>query len=174
MSRNLFAAPGKAVRLPLYRVVGLFEFHPCSLRIWHTLDGLMTGKSVQLGEGVGRRCPCFGVLCFLCAFVSSLFGAKSASADTPPTAIKTTSLAVPATVLGVTNPYLVAAAMKTPEVRGFTLSQDIRDLAAQVERLARYGVDLNQRKMPHAEKLQLRVDTRTHGVGGILQLRYRR
>jgi hypothetical protein len=134
----------------------------------------MTGKSVQLGDGVGRRCPYFGVLCFLCAFVSSLFGAKSASADTPPTAIKTTPLAVPATVLGVTNPYLVAAAMKTPEVRGFTLSQDIRDLAAQVERLARYGVDLNQRKMPHAEKLQLRVDTRTHGVGGILQLRYRR
>jgi len=152
----------------------LFEFHPSSLRIWHTLDGLMTGKSVQLGQGVGRRCPCFGVLCFLCAFLSSLFGAKSASADTPPTAIKTTSLAVPATVLGVTNPYLVAAAMKTPEVRGFRLSQDIRDLAAQVERLARYGVDLNQRKMPHAAKLQLRVDTRTRGVGGILQLRYRR
>ena len=134
----------------------------------------MTRKSVQLGEGVGRRCPCFGVLCFLCAFVSSLFGAKSASADTPPTAIKTTSLAVPATVLGVTNPYLIAAAIKTPEVQGFTLSQDIRDLAAQVEKLARYGVDLNQRKTPRAEKLQLRVDTRTHGVGGILQLRYHR
>jgi hypothetical protein len=110
----------------------------------------------------------------LCAFVSSLFGAKSASADTPPTAIKTTPLAVPATVLGVTNPYLIAAAMKAPEVRAFTLSQDIRDLAAQVEKLARYGVDLNQRKMPRSEKLQLRVDTRTRGVGGILQLRYRR
>ena len=134
----------------------------------------MKRKSVQLGESVRRRCPCFGVLCFLCAFVSSLFGAKSASADTPPTAIKTTSLAVPATVLGVTNPYLIAAAIKTPEVQGFTLSQDIRDLAAQVEKLARYGVDLNQRKTPRAEKLQLRVDTRTHGVGGILQLRYRR
>jgi len=77
-------------------------------------------------------------------------------------------------VLGVTNPYLIAAAIKAPEVRGFTLSQDIRDLAAQVEKLARYGVDLNQRKMPRSEKLQLRVDTRIRGVGGILQLRYRR
>jgi hypothetical protein len=38
-------------------------------------------------------------------------------------------------VLGVTNPYLIAAAMKTPEVQGFTLSQDIRDLAKQVEKL---------------------------------------
>ena len=82
-------------------------------------------------------------------------------------------LAAPASVLGMTNPYLVAAAMKTPEVLGFTLSQDIRDLAAQVERLARYGVDLNQRKMSHTEKLQLRVDTRVRGVGGVVQLRYR-
>jgi hypothetical protein len=114
------------------------------------------------------------MLCFLCAFISSLFGAKSASADTPLPAIRTAPLAVPATVLGVTNPYLIAAAMETPEVRGFTLSRDIRDLAAQVERLARYGVDLNQRKMPQAAKLQLRVDTRIRGVGGILQLRYRR
>jgi hypothetical protein len=114
------------------------------------------------------------VLCFLCAFISSLFGANGASADAPLPAIRTTPLAVPATLLGVTNPYLVAAAMKTPDVQGFTLSRDIRDLAAQVERLARHGVDLNQRKMPHAEKLQLRVDTRIRGVGGILQLRYRR
>jgi len=131
-------------------------------------------QGVQLGVSSGGRCPCFGVLCFLCAFISSLFGAKSASADAPLPAIRTTPLAVPATVLGVTNPYLVAAAMKAPEVRGFTLSRDIRDLAAHVERLARHGVDLNQRKMPHAEKLQLRVDTRIRGVGGILQLRYRR
>jgi len=133
----------------------------------------MERKSVQLSESVRRRCPCFGVLCFLCAFVTSLFGAESASADTPLPAIKTMPLAAPASVLGMTNPYLVAAAMKTPEVRGFTLSQDIRDLAAQVERLARYGVDLNQRKMSHAEKLQLRVNTRVRGVGGVLQLRYR-
>ena len=152
----------------------LFEFHPSSLKVCQTVGWLMKRKSVQLGESVRRRCPCFGVLCFLCAFVSSLFGAKSASADTPPTAIKTTQLAVPATVLGVTNPYLIAAAMKVPEVRSFTLSQDIRDLAARVEKLARYGVDLNQRKVPRGEKLQLRVDTRTRGVGGILQLRYRR
>ena len=131
-------------------------------------------QGVQLDVSGGRRCPCFGVLCFLCAFISSLFGANSASADAPLPAIRTTPVAVPATVLGVTNPYLVAAAMKTPDVQGFTLSRDIRDLAAQVERLARHGVDLNQRKMPHAEKLQLRVDTRIRGVGGILQLRYRR
>ena len=131
-------------------------------------------QGVQVGVSGGRRCHCFGVLCFLCAFISSLFGANSASADAPLPAIRTTPLAVPATVLGVTNPYLVAAAMKTPDVRGFTLSRDIRDLAAHVERLARHGVDLNQRKMPHAEKLQLRVDTRIRGVGGILQLRYRR
>ena len=129
-------------------------------------------KSVQWGVSARRTCPCFGVLCFLCAFITALVGAESASADTPPTAIKTTPLAVPATVLGMTNPYLVAAAMKTPEVRGFTLSQDIRDLAAQVEKLARYGVDLNQRKMGHTEKLQLRVKQR--GVGGVLQICYRR
>lgn len=134
----------------------------------------MVRERVQVSKSVSRRCPCFGVLCFLCAFISSLFGAASASADTPPAAIKTTPLAVPASVLGVTNPYLIAAAVQRPEVRGFTLSRDIRDLAARVEKLARYGVDLNQRKMPHEEKLQLRVDTRTRGVGGILQLRYRR
>ena len=131
-------------------------------------------KSVQVGLNARRTCPWFGVVCFLCAFIASLFGARSASADTPPTAIRTTPLAVPATVLGVTSPYLIAAATKTPEVRGFTLSQDIRVLAAQVEKLARYGVDLNQRRMPRTEKLQLRVDTRIRGVGGILQLRYRR
>ena len=131
-------------------------------------------KSVQLGASAHRTCRGFAVLCFLCAFITCLFGAKSASADTPPTAIRTAPLAVPATVLGITNPYLVAAATKTSEVRVFTLSRDIRDLAAQVERLARYGVDLNQHKLPHTEKLQLRVDTRTRGVGGILQIYYRR
>jgi predicted LPLAT superfamily acyltransferase len=106
--------------------------------------------------------------------MASLFGTKSVSADTPPTAIRTAPLAVPATVLGVTNPYLVAAAMKRPEARGFTLSRDIRDLAVRFEKLARYGVDLNQRKAMHTEKLQLRVNTRTNGVGGILQICYRR
>jgi hypothetical protein len=116
------------------------------------------------------------VLCFLCAFISLVFGAHSASADVPLPAIKTTPLAAPAAVLGMTNPYLVAAAMKTPKVeaRGFTLSRDIRDLAAQVEKLARYGIDLNQRRLPHTEKLQLRVDTRTRGFGGILKICYQR
>ena len=99
-------------------------------------------KSVQLGANAHRTCPGFAVLCFLCAFITCLFGAKSASADTPPAAIRTTPLAVPATVLGMTNPYLVAAAIKTPEVRGFTLSQDIRDLAAQVEKLQNRVDDL--------------------------------
>ena len=130
-------------------------------------------KSVQLGANARRTCPGFGVLCFLCAFIACLFGAKNASADVPPTAIKT-PLAVPATVLGITNPYLVAAAMKTPEVRAFTLSRDIRDLAAQVDKLARYGVDLRQHKLSHTEKLQLRVDTRTRGLGGILKICYSR
>ena len=106
--------------------------------------------------------------------IACLLGTKSASADTPPAAIKTMTLAAPATVLGITNPYLSAAAMKTPEVKGFTLSQDIRDLAKQVEKLARYGVDLNQRKRLRTEKLQLRVDTRTRGVGGVLKICYQR
>jgi hypothetical protein len=111
-------------------------------------------------------------LCFLCAFVSSLFGAKSASADAPLPAIKALPIAAPAAVLGMTNPYLIAAAATKPEVIGFTLSRDIRDLAAHVERLARFGVDLNQRKLPRTEKLQLRVKQR--GVGGVLQICYRR
>ncbi len=111
-------------------------------------------------------------MCLLCAFIASIFGAESALADTPPTAIETTLLTASATVLGVANPYLVAAAMKTPEGRRFALSQDILDLSAHVEKLARYGVDLNQRKMLHTEKLQLRVKPRD--VGGVLQLCYRR
>lgn len=129
-------------------------------------------KRFQLWPSPGRRCPCFGVLCFLCAFIASIFGAESALADTPPTAIETRLLAAPATVLGVANPYLVAAAMKAPEVRRFTLSQDILDLSSHVEKLARYGVDLNQRKVLHTEKLQLRVKPRD--LGGVLQLCYRR
>ena len=137
-----------------------------------TLKELEVRRIFQLWPNAGRGRPCFGVLCFLCAFIASTFGAESALADPPPTAIKTTQLAAPATVLGVTNPYLVAAAMKTPEVRGFTWSQDILDLAAQVEKLARYGVEVNQRKMLHTERLQLRVKPR--GFGGVLQICYRR
>jgi hypothetical protein len=104
--------------------------------------------------------------------VASLFGAKSAAADTPPTAIKTMPLAAPVAVLGVANPYLVAAAVKKAPVIGFTFSQDLRDLADRVEKLARDGVDLNQRKLPQAEKLNLRVQSRFGG--GVLQLCYRR
>ena len=129
-------------------------------------------KSVQLGRGGPRRCPCIGVFCFLCAFVSFFFGAAKASADAPLPAIKAMPIAAPAAVLGITNPYVVAAAATKPEVLGFTLSRDIRDLAAHVERLAQYGVDLNQRKLPHTEKLQLRLKPR--GVGGVLQICYRR
>jgi hypothetical protein len=106
--------------------------------------------------------------------IACLLGTKSASADTPPTAIKTMPLRAPATVLGVTNPYLIAAAMKTPEVQRFTVSQGVRDLAKEVEKLARYGIDLNQRKRLHTEKLQLRVDTRIRAVGGVLQICYQR
>jgi len=113
-----------------------------------------------------------GVLCFLCALVSSLFGAKSASADAPLPAITTMPITAPAAVLGMTNPYVIAAAASKPDVIGFTLSRDIRDLAAHVDRLARYGIDLNQRKLPHTEKLQLRVKPR--GFGGVLQICYRR
>jgi hypothetical protein len=129
-------------------------------------------KRFQVWPSPGRRCPCFGVLCFLCAIIASICGAESVLADTPPTAIETTLLTASATVLGVANPYLVAAAMKTPEGRRFALSQDILDLSAHVEKLARYGVDLNQRKMLHTEKLQLRVKQRD--LGGVLQLCYRR
>jgi hypothetical protein len=130
-------------------------------------------KSVQLSASVERRCPGLGVLCFLCAFISSVFGAESASADVPLPAINTTSLAAPATVLGVNNIYLLAAALEKPEVRRFAfLSKDLQRLYQRVERLAIYGVTLNQRKVPHDEKLNLRVQSR-YG-GGVLQLRYRR
>jgi len=129
-------------------------------------------KSGQLSSDSRRRCRYFGVLCFLCAFISSAFGVNSALADTPLPAIKATPLAAPAAVLGVTNPYLVAAAIKKPEVRSFTFSKDLRKLYHRVETLAIYGVDLNQRKLRHTEKLNLRVQTRLGG--GVLQLRYRR
>jgi len=132
----------------------------------------MVRKSVQLGSNARRRCPCFGVLCFLCAFIASVFGAKSASADAPLPAIKTTPLAAPATVLGVTNPYLVAAALEKPEVRGFTFSTGLQKLFYRFETLSINGIELNQRKSPHTERLNLRVETSLGG--GVLQLRYRR
>ncbi len=132
----------------------------------------MVRKSVQLSANARRSCPCFGVLCFLCAFIASVFGAKDAAADTPLPAIKTTRLTAPAAVLGVMNPYLVASALKKPEVRGFTFSKDLQKLYLRVETLAIQGVDLNQRKPAHAEKLNLRVQTWIGG--GVLQLRYRR
>ena len=132
----------------------------------------MVTKRVQWAPSARRRCPCVGMLCFLCAFITSLFGSKSASADTPVAAIKTTQLAAPAAVLGLTNPHVIASVTKTPEVQGFTFSKDLRDLADRVETLARDGVELNQRKFPHAEKLNLRVQSRLGG--GVLQLCYRR
>jgi len=128
-------------------------------------------KSVQVGLDAQRRCPCFGLLCFLCAFITAIFGAKSASAESPLPAIRTTQMALPISVLGMNNPYLIAAATRKPQVIRFLLSRDIRDLVARVDKLARYGVDLNQRKLPHIEKLQLRV--RQRGPGGVLLLSYR-
>lgn len=117
------------------------------------------------------------MFCFLCAFAASLFGAKSASADTPPAAIKTAPLAAPAAVLGLSNPHVVAAALKRPAITKpklitFTFSRDLIDLAHRVEKLAVHGVELNPRGLPSAEKLNLRVQSRLGG--GVLQLRYRR
>ena len=119
----------------------------------------MVRKSVQLGLEARKTCPCFGVLCFLCAFFASLFGAKTACADVPVApAIKTTALAAPATTLGLTNPYVVAAALKRPAIEaprgilGFTLSRDILDFVHRVEKLAVHGVELNQRKLSSSEK----------------------
>ncbi|MFW2387073.1 MAG: hypothetical protein ACN4G0_01970 [Polyangiales bacterium] len=129
-------------------------------------------KSVQLGADARRTCPCFGVLCFLCAFIASLFGATSASADTPLPVLKVAPVAAPSTVLGMMNPYLIAAAAKKPKVLGFTFSQDLRDLVKRVETLAVHGVELNQRKLERSEKLNLRVQSRLGG--GVLQLCYRR
>jgi hypothetical protein len=139
--------------------------------------GLMVKKSVQVGPEARPTCPCFGVFCFLCALIASLFGANDASADAPPAAMKATPFAAPAAVLGLNNPYLVAASLKPrsperPEVLGFKLSKNIVNLVHRVETLARDGVALNQRKLEHSEKLNLRVESR-YG-GGVLQLRYRR
>jgi hypothetical protein len=138
-------------------------------------------KSVQVGLGARRTCPCVGVLCFLCAFIASLFGAKTASADAPVPAAaaikKTTPLAAPAAMLGLTNPYVVAAALKRPAVAkpriiDFTFSDDLVDLVQRVEKLAVHGVELNQRRLSHTDKLNLRVQSRLGG--GVLQLYYRR
>lgn len=139
----------------------------------------MVKKSVQAGLCARQRCPLFGMLCFLCAFVTSLFGTKTASADAPIAALKkTTPIAAPAAVLGMSNPYLIAAAASplvdaaTPQVLRFRLSRDLLDLVHRVERLAVDGVELNQRKLSQPEKLNLRVQSRLGG--GVLQLCYRR
>ena len=138
----------------------------------------MVRKSVQVGFRAQRKCPCFGMFCFLCAFVASLFGAKTASADAPIAALKTTPLAAPATTLGLTNPYVVAAALERPAIEepkgilGFTLSRDFLDFVHRVENLAIYGVELKQRNLQQADKLNLRVQSRLGG--GVLQLCYRR
>jgi hypothetical protein len=112
------------------------------------------------------------VFCFLCALIASLLGAKEASAETPLAVLKTAPFSAPAAVLGVTNPRVIAAATQTPEVLRFRFSRDLVDFAHRVERLARDGVELNQRKLVHDEKLNLRVQSRFGG--GVLQLCYRR
>lgn len=132
----------------------------------------MSRRNVQEGLNTPRRCPCVGVLCFLCALIGSLFSAKSASADPPAAAIQSAPFAAPAAVLGIRSPYLIQAAVGAPEVQGFTFSQDLLDFVAQVDRLARFGVDLNQRKLVRDEKLSLRVKGRFGG--GVLQLCYQR
>lgn len=101
-----------------------------------------------------------------------MFGSKSASADAPLPVLKATPIAAPAAVLGMMNPYVIAAATEKPKILGFTFSQDLRDLVKRVETLAVDGVELNQRKLPQAEKLNLRVQSRLGG--GVLQLCYRR
>ena len=133
--------------------------------------------TVDGGLNARERCPCFGVLCFLCAFIASLFGAKSASADAPVAAITISALSAPAITLGFSNSYVIAAALERPAIRprggwlGFTLSQDIVDLVQRVNKLAVWGVELNQRKLPHREKLNLRLQSRLGG--GVIQLYYR-
>jgi hypothetical protein len=138
--------------------------------------GMSVRKSVQWGCEARKTCPLFGVFCFLGALLASLFGAKSASADAPPAAIKATPIAAPAAVLGLSNPYLVAASVRgpsveRPEVLGFTFSKNLLRMVNRVEVLARDGVELNARRIS-AEKLNLRVQSRLGG--GVLQLRYRR
>ena len=137
--------------------------------------GMSVRKSVQLGCGARKTCPLFGVFCFLGALIASLLGARSVRADTPPAAIKT-PLAAPAAVLGLGNPYLVAASVNSPtlqrpEVLGFTFSRNLVRMVNRVEVLARDGVELNARR-PYRERLNLVVQSRSGG--GVLQLRYRR
>ncbi|KPK14572.1 MAG: hypothetical protein AMJ62_12740 [Myxococcales bacterium SG8_38] len=108
----------------------------------------------------------------MCALIGSIFFAKSASADPPAAAIQSAPFAAPAAVLGIGNPYLIQAAVGTPEAQGFTFSRDLLDFVAQVDKLARFGVDLNQRKLVRDEKLRLRVRGRLGG--GVLQLCYQR
>ena len=161
----------------LLRRVGLaFQIHPSRLIVYFlaSCSWVTVRKSVERGLEARRTCPLFGVVCFACAFFASLFGAASASADTPPAAIKTLPLPAAAAVLGVTNPYVVAAALEKPKpkVMGFTFSRDLVDFAQRLETLARYGVELNQRKAQAPEKLNLRVQSRLGG--GVLQICYRR
>ena len=111
-----------------------------------------------------------GILCFLAALIAGVFNIGKASADNTPTAIKGTPLVVPAAVLGLSNPYIVRAALPAPKMQRFELSEDLRSLARRVDKLARFGLDLNRRK-PQVEKLQLRFQSRH--VGGVLQLTYR-
>ena len=128
----------------------------------------MVMKRSRLGSK--GTCPCVGVLCFLAALFSALFATQEAAADNPPAAaIKGTPLVVPATVLGVSNPYLVRAAAPRPKTPIF-LSEDIRDLARRVDRLARYGLDLNRRNTG-PERLRLTLQSRFGG--GVLKLSYR-
>lgn len=141
------------------------------------LSRVMVKERIEIEQGPRRTCPCFGIFCFLCAFIVTLFGSRTASADGPIAAIRTTSLAAPAATLGLTSPYVIAAAFSHPEVKrprgllGLTLSRDLVDFVNRVERLAVYGVELNQRIIK-ADKLNLRVQSRLGG--GVLQLCYRR
>ena len=72
--------------------------------------------------------------------------------------------------MGVSNEYVLRSALPTPKVDQFWLSKDVRDLVRRVDKLARYGLDLNQRQ-PQPEKLRPRVQSRFGG--GVLQLTYR-
>jgi hypothetical protein len=138
--------------------------------------GMSVRKNVQWGCEARKTCPLFGVFCFVGALLASLFGAKNVSADAPLAALKSTPIAAPAAVLGLSNPYLVAASVnrpsvERPEATGFTFSKNLRRMVDRVEVLARDGIALNTRRVT-AEKLNLRVQSSLGG--GVLQLRYRR
>ncbi len=105
------------------------------------------------------------------ALMGLLIAPSRVEADAPVAAVKTTSFVVPATVLGVSNPYVLRAAFANPASRRFTISRDIRDLVRRVDKLARFGVDLN-RHTPGPEKVQLRLQSRFGG--GLVQICYRR